>query len=325
MSLPLPNLDDRTYADLVEEARSLIPIECPDWTDHNPSDTGIILIELLAWLSEMMLYQVNQIPDQNIATFLQLLNGTSPNKTSLQAPDDSSGYVDRKGQTEQIRKTLLALRQRHRAVTPEDYEQLVLSNYRAVKRVHCLPKTNIHDLSLSAAEAIAHMSLIVIFKPTEPPLTQQERETLLQQIWDDLENRRLLTTRHHVSEPFPVALNVSATLYLKDGTNTVQVLATAAAQIEDFFSPVGSQAHWQGNGFPFGRNIYQSDLYQLLDRISGIDFVEDVQLARSNPSRSNQPQSAQDLTLQNYEVVDIKQITTSFSIKERWGNGWRNV
>ncbi|MFW5667313.1 MAG: baseplate protein J, partial [Coleofasciculus sp.] len=65
MSLPLPNLDDRTYADLVEEARSLIPIECPEWTDHNPSDTGIILIELFAWLTEMVLYRVNRIPDQN--------------------------------------------------------------------------------------------------------------------------------------------------------------------------------------------------------------------------------------------------------------------
>jgi hypothetical protein len=56
MTIPLPNLDDRTYADLLEEARSLIPIECPTWTDHNPSDTGIILLELFAWLTEFTLY-----------------------------------------------------------------------------------------------------------------------------------------------------------------------------------------------------------------------------------------------------------------------------
>lgn len=71
MSLPLPNLDDRTYADLVEQAISQIPIEYPEWTDHNPTDTGIILIELLAWLTEMVLYRVNQIPDKNIETFLK--------------------------------------------------------------------------------------------------------------------------------------------------------------------------------------------------------------------------------------------------------------
>ena len=314
MALPLPNLDDRTYADLVEEAKSLIPIECPDWTDHIPSDTGIILIEMLAWLVEMMLYQVNQISDQNIETFLQLLNGAS-----LHSPASlSSSSATQKRQTEQIRNTLLALRKRYRAVTPEDYEQLVLSdNARDVKRVHCLPKINVHNLSLSPSEAIAHISLIVIF---EASLTQQQRERLLQKIWDDLENQRMLTTRHHVSEPLPVSLEVHAALYLKDGANTGQVLETAAQQIKDFFNPVDSQIYWQGNGFPFGRNIYQSDLYQLLDRISGIDFVEDIQLARSG-----QALAAQDLDLKNYEVVDVNYITTHFAVKERWGNGWRDV
>ena len=75
MNLPLPNLDDRTYAEIVEEAISQIPVEYPEWTDHNPTDTGIILIELLAWLTEMTLYQVNQIPDDNYANFVSLLKG----------------------------------------------------------------------------------------------------------------------------------------------------------------------------------------------------------------------------------------------------------
>ena len=35
-----PNLDDRTWQDLVDEMRALIPIYAPQWTDHNPSDLG---------------------------------------------------------------------------------------------------------------------------------------------------------------------------------------------------------------------------------------------------------------------------------------------
>ena len=46
MPIPLPNLDDWTYADLTAEARALIPSLCPEWTNHNPSDPGITLIEL---------------------------------------------------------------------------------------------------------------------------------------------------------------------------------------------------------------------------------------------------------------------------------------
>ena len=53
--IPTPRLDDRTFKDLVDEAIRLIPQYCPDWTNFNPTDPGITLIELFAWLTEMTL------------------------------------------------------------------------------------------------------------------------------------------------------------------------------------------------------------------------------------------------------------------------------
>src|SRR5215212_957024 len=78
MPIPLPNLDDRTYAELTAEARALIPGLHPGWTNHNPTDPGIVLVELLAWLTEMLLFQVNEIPAAADEKFLQLLNGAVP-------------------------------------------------------------------------------------------------------------------------------------------------------------------------------------------------------------------------------------------------------
>src|ERR671923_1222116 len=75
MPLKLPNLDDRRYADLVEEARTLIPTYAPEWSNHNPSDPGITLIELFAFLSEMLIYRLNRVTDANKRAFLKLLNG----------------------------------------------------------------------------------------------------------------------------------------------------------------------------------------------------------------------------------------------------------
>jgi len=46
--LPLPNLDDRRWADLVDEGRTLIPVSAPAWTDHNIHDPGVTLMEMLA-------------------------------------------------------------------------------------------------------------------------------------------------------------------------------------------------------------------------------------------------------------------------------------
>ena len=52
MPLPVPNLDDRKFQELVDEAKRRIPRYAPAWTDHNVSDPGITLIELFAYRSQ---------------------------------------------------------------------------------------------------------------------------------------------------------------------------------------------------------------------------------------------------------------------------------
>jgi predicted phage baseplate assembly protein len=73
MSLPAPNLDDRRFQDIVDEAKRHITRYCPEWTDHNVSDPGVALIELFAWMTEMILYRVNQVPDRLYVKFLELV------------------------------------------------------------------------------------------------------------------------------------------------------------------------------------------------------------------------------------------------------------
>lgn len=72
MPIPLPSLDDRRWADLVEEGRALIPFYGPDWTDHNYHCPGITFLELLAWITEMDVYQVNRVPESHVRKFLAL-------------------------------------------------------------------------------------------------------------------------------------------------------------------------------------------------------------------------------------------------------------
>lgn len=76
MPLLLPNLDDRTWADLVAESTALIPVYGPEWTDQNYSDPGITLVELLAWIAEMDIYRLNQITDRERLKFLALVGIT---------------------------------------------------------------------------------------------------------------------------------------------------------------------------------------------------------------------------------------------------------
>jgi predicted phage baseplate assembly protein len=70
--LPAPPLDDARWSDLVEESRALVPFYAPAWTDHNASDPGITFVELLAWIAEMQIFQLDQVPARHRRAFLAL-------------------------------------------------------------------------------------------------------------------------------------------------------------------------------------------------------------------------------------------------------------
>ena len=74
MPLQTPILDDRTFQQLVDEAKARIPRYTPEWTNFNASDPGFTLVQLHAWLTETLLYRLNKLPDFTYIKFLELLN-----------------------------------------------------------------------------------------------------------------------------------------------------------------------------------------------------------------------------------------------------------
>jgi predicted phage baseplate assembly protein len=73
MTLPAPNLDDRRFQDLVDDAKRLVQRNTQKWTDHNVSDPGVTLIEAFAWMTDQLLYRLNRVPDRNYIKFLELI------------------------------------------------------------------------------------------------------------------------------------------------------------------------------------------------------------------------------------------------------------
>lgn len=269
--IPLPNLDDRTFDDLVTEARSLIPTIYPAWTDHNPSDPGIVLTELFAWLSEMLIYQANEMTDQHKAVYLEYLNGPD---WKLTTDLDTA-----------IAETMTSLHTRYRAVTQDDYEELVrtqwpstkpaqaLGDEAVIQRIHCLPDINVESLH-PAGTANGHISLIIIPPANNP--TPLPTHALERGVWEFLEHRRLLGVQHHVSGPRYVSVTLSADCIIKleaTLTDTYEQIKTA---LTTYFHPLHGGADSQG--WPLGRGIYASDIYNLLDKVPSVDYVENVRL-----------------------------------------------
>lgn len=73
----LPVIDNRRFDDLVMEARTRIARYTPEWaavwTDLNDNDPGITLVQLFAWMTELLTYRLGKVPAQNYLKFLELI------------------------------------------------------------------------------------------------------------------------------------------------------------------------------------------------------------------------------------------------------------
>jgi len=73
MSLPEPNIDDRSYEEILDEALERIPVHNPAWTNFNESDPGVTMLQVFSFVVESMLYRANRVPERNRIKFLKLL------------------------------------------------------------------------------------------------------------------------------------------------------------------------------------------------------------------------------------------------------------
>lgn len=73
----IPEIDDRSYDSLLAEVRTRIarytPEWTPVWTDVNDNDPGITMVQVFAWLAELLTYRMSKVPELNYIKFLQLL------------------------------------------------------------------------------------------------------------------------------------------------------------------------------------------------------------------------------------------------------------
>lgn len=271
MALNLPNLDDRTYDDLVAEAISLIPIYAPEWTNHNPSDPGITLIELFAYLTEMLLYRQNRITDANRWMFVQLLNGSQWVKEQIQRY--GSNWEQQLNLQEELQQAILNTRDSYRAITSEDFERLAITSDSRIARAHCLPRRNLESEN-PLADAPSHISMIIVPHSHVHDSAPQPDENMIMSVVAELEPRRLITTKVHIVKPDYVPVGVRVKLFLNRDALPERVQNQAVLALQHFLHPVIGGAKQQG--WPFGRSVYVSEIYDLLDRLPGVDYVTKV-------------------------------------------------
>ncbi|MBZ6495316.1 putative baseplate assembly protein [Haloterrigena longa] len=95
VGIDVPELDDRSYEEILSEATKLIPAYAEEWTDLNPHDPGVTILEMLAWLTETYVYQLDRVTDDHREKYLALMGERrrppTPASTRLRLglPDDA--------------------------------------------------------------------------------------------------------------------------------------------------------------------------------------------------------------------------------------------
>ena len=73
MPLPITQLDDRRFDDLVAEARQRLVSQLPELTQVVEGDPLYAITDLMAWMTETIIYRANLIPERQRQAFLNLL------------------------------------------------------------------------------------------------------------------------------------------------------------------------------------------------------------------------------------------------------------
>lgn len=222
---------DPSFDALVAEGLARVPAYAPEWTNHNASDPGITLIELLAYFTDALLYRLGRVDSTSRLEFLRLLRGNAgPGAPGAATPLDPAAV---RAATEDALDELSRI---DCAVTLADHEAIALRALAALPhgagaRVRCLPRTHLDAATQREAGYVpgqdeGHVSVIVFAPPGGAPGHEAE---LLAVVRSALEPRRLLASRLTVAAPVAIYLGVRLRVSAWPGADR----AALAARIVD--------------------------------------------------------------------------------------------
>ncbi|MFB6155714.1 MAG: putative baseplate assembly protein [Haloferacaceae archaeon] len=129
-----------------------------------------------------------------------------------------------------------------------------------------------------------HDVVEVVVVPYSPPFVDRPvpSEGFLEAVDCHLERHRLVTDRVDAVPPTYVGVGVDVEVELLDGYAASQRAEAVGAELDRFLSPLSG---FDGNGWPFGRSVYESELYETVEGVEGVDCVLDVDVTVDGDAR----------------------------------------
>jgi hypothetical protein len=296
MPIKIPDLAARNYKDILDEMISSIPRYSEKWTNYNPSDPGITILEILAWIFDTNLYRINRIPEESYINFMRLIAGASGKEVNLLLgklrKDQNSDrhhieFLEFLKEIEENKRTGLPARdiQEMKAAAL----RFLTSDYRAVTQENFITLAieatqNRADGEPKVKRAIIHgfpdgkVEIIIISD------RRDEYNELISIVKDYLEPRRLICTKIIVKEPVYSPIKIYIEITCLTSSKSSLIIKKLRKNIQDFLDPVTGGD--DKKGWPYGRPVSIYELFRIIEETEGVDHADKV-ILDDNPDLKN--------------------------------------
>ncbi len=212
------------------------------------------------------------------------------------------------------------LRRHDRAVTAGDFQELALATPGAdVGRADCLPLFRPpRDLSTLPAPDPSHPFVeaagvvSVVVWPREDrkrPNAPMADRTLLREVCEWLDTRRLVTTELYVIPPTYRKIAVAVGLRAKPGYGIEALRRWVELVLRQYLAPLPPYGP-DGHGWPLGRAVYGPELEAAALQVEGVELLEGLSVSAWNEAaqRWDAPRR-EPVLLQAWEVPELAEIT----------------
>jgi len=164
----------------------------------------------------------------------------------------------------------------YRAVTAEDYEY-VATHTPGLRFGRATAITERVDGGSEGREGCeAHKRVRVIVVPYSTRDRPEPSDAFLEAVRRHVQKHRLLTDRTAVDPPTYVGVGVSADIEVSSGYSEADRIRAVEVALDAFLDPLDG---FDGDGWPFGRAVYRSEVFETVDAVEGVDCVSDVSLS----------------------------------------------
>ncbi|MCD4729616.1 MAG: putative baseplate assembly protein, partial [Bacteroidales bacterium] len=215
--------------------------------------------------------------DGNIAANTNMtLKDPSIYGVSVKNPKQASGGKNNEILNDAQKRVRKELKQNFRAITSDDIEDLVLSTPGIrVARAKALPNYHPQYPQLSMPGSIT--IVVVPYKLANSTQEAIPGNGFLNTITRHIKSRRLITSRFHVISPEFIKVNVNAAIRTDPRVNVSLIKSDVEEALRNFLSP--SPNKYNKMGWPFGREVLISEIYEVIESFKGIDCVQSVSLS----------------------------------------------